>query len=352
MLHQAIINKRYVIFGGTGSLGTALTRRLVRLGCEVCVFSRDEAKHFRHKAEFFRDQKYITYHLGDVRNYASVLECLRAFNPDVVISAAAMKQVPLCEQFPYEAVQTNIVGAENIARACKEYMQGKSHVLKILSVSTDKAVKSVNAYGATKALQEKIHLSNHSQDQRLIFNVVRYGNVLESTGSVIPVFNSLIRAKRKLTITDARMTRFLLSLDEAVDLIFHAIVRHDGGCILVPHVRSAFVVDIAAVMLHAHQCTKVLEDYENNVDYVGIRPGEKLDELLVSEEECSRVSDCHNYFAVYPKGLWTGWTEHNFCSGKTDNLLGIRELYKYLVEANVLPCMSIPRSESPAQAAS
>lgn len=270
--------EQYLIFGGTGSLGTTLVRRLLEQKKNVAVFSRDEAKH--HKLQ----QQYpsVWSLLGDIRDYDAVVRAIHHTKPTHIINAAALKQVPICEEHPYEAVMTNIVGSQNLVRAVEELYPlpseyGIGPMLKVLSISTDKACKPVNSYGMTKALQERIHLNSNAC---AVFNCVRYGNVLESTGSVIPVFKSLIEQEKDLTVTDVKMTRFFLSLDQAVDLIFKALSDSCGKKVYIPIVPSAKILDLAEVMSEGTNSDVVLGK---------IRPGEKIDEILVSEEEACRT---------------------------------------------------------------
>lgn len=333
--------ERYLIFGGTGSLGTILTKRLLLKHAHIGIFSRDESKHFKHKIEFDNHNS-IEYFVGDVRNYNAVYRAITIFRPDYVICAAAMKQVPLCEEFPMEAIQTNIMGTYNIAEAINAYVNMHDIKVKTLAISTDKSVKSVNAYGATKALQEKLHMSYGSS--RLNANCVRYGNVLESTGSVIPFFKALLRKSERLPVTDMRMTRFLLSLDEAVDLIFIAMETDCTGHVFVPSIKSARIIDLAEVLCEAEGKNPGTYVYETNG-----RPGEKLHELLISEEECCRVRGVDNHYEIGPNTIGSCSTivptEHLFSSGFAANLLKKDELRSFLQEKGVISCK---QWESPA----
>jgi len=277
-------NKRYLIFGGTGSLGTTLTSRLN--GNFITVFSRDEAKHHKLRLNF-PDVKSI---IGDIRDYDSVLRAIRKTQPDIIVNAAAMKQVPACEEYPYESVLTNIIGTQNLIKALEETSQNTMNKRKVLSISTDKVCKPVNSYGMTKALQERIHLRGESD----IFNCVRYGNVLESTGSVLPVFKKLLTEKKDLTVTDKEMTRFFLSLNESVNLIFMALDDNEGGKIFIPKIKSAKIVDLAQCMIEAWE-----PDFPAKIVFPGIRPGEKLDELLISEEETARTEDLGECYVIH-----------------------------------------------------
>jgi len=313
-------HKPVLIFGGTGSLGTTLVQRFLEKGKIPIVFSRDEAK--QHKMDQTLENELIGYVIGDVRDYESVERAIRQYNPDVIINAAAMKQVPACEHHPYQALQTNTIGTYNIVRA----VEALGEVRKVLSVSTDKACKPVNAYGMTKALQERIHLNGRGS----IYNCVRYGNVLESTGSVIPIFKKRLAQGKMLKITDKRMTRFLLSLNQAVDLISRALDDNEGGKIFIPKVPATNILDLAKVMM------KMSKAKSETVILSGIRPGEKIDEILVSEEELWRTEDLGDVFVV-----------HNTTSSKTfedldkeysskSDLMDRERLEEFLEEHNVI----------------
>ena len=266
-----LFGKNIVIFGGAGSLGRVLTRRLMEHN-NIFIFSRDEAKHHYMKQDM--DCSHVQFCIGDVRDSSKVKSYLRDVDPEIVINAAAMKQVPACEFFPEEALFTNTIGTKSIVDAVDELFCGRT----VLSISTDKACLPVNAYGMTKALQERIHLNGKNNN----FKCVRYGNVLESTGSVIPFFKDKIQKRENLPVTHEEMTRFFLSLEESVDLILFAINSTTDGAIFVPKVRSAKITDLAEVML---------EDLAPELDYyiTKIRPGEKIHEILISEDETRRT---------------------------------------------------------------
>ena len=295
-------SKRILITGGTGSLGKVLLRRLLSgdagKPAQIVVFSRDEAKQHQIRVEYqhryaatdeviyqnFRER--LSFRIGDVRDYASVSAALHGV--DIVFNAAALKQVPTCEYFPYEAVQTNIVGAQNIVRAIRDL---KLPIETVVGISTDKAVKPVNVMGMTKSIQERILACGNLEVPNTRFIIVRYGNVLASRGSVIPLFHEQIRNGGPVTITHPDMTRFLLSLDEAVDLIFTAVRKARRGETFIPRVRSARMVDVASALIAGRPIdTKV----------TGIRPGEKLHEILVSEEESQRTVADDGVYVIGP----------------------------------------------------
>jgi len=294
--------KRVLITGGTGSLGQVLVRRLLggELGrpAKIIVLSRDEAKqHFMRMAYLNRRvatdeviyrsaQQVLEFRIGDVRDPHSIAGAVR--DADVVFNAAALKQVPTCEYFPYQAVMTNVLGPENIVRAIQEHDLG---VEMVVGISTDKACKPVNVMGMTKALQERVIIQANLRCPRTKFICVRYGNVLASRGSVIPLFLEQIRSGGPVTLTIPEMTRFLLSLDEAVDTVFAAVREARRGETYIPRVPAARVLDIARVLVGERPI---------RVETTGIRPGEKVHEILVSEEECHRTMARGAHYVIQP----------------------------------------------------
>jgi UDP-glucose 4-epimerase len=292
--------KRILITGGTGSLGKVLTRRILsgQLGTpqSVVVFSRDEAKQHEMRMEYLNRRSVtedVMYHnfertlqfkIGDVRDFHSVAQALT--NVDIVVNAAALKQVPACEYFPYEAVRTNIEGAENIVRAIKEL---RLNIETVVAISTDKACKPTNVMGMTKAIQERIFLTANIDCPKTRFVAVRYGNVLASRGSVVPLFLDQIEAGGPITLTDKKMTRFLLTLDQAVDTVFEAMQFAEAGETYIPKIKAALIVDVVNALVGK----KKIE-----VKETGVRPGEKLHEVLVSQEESLRTISRGDYFAI------------------------------------------------------
>lgn len=295
-------NKRVLITGGTGSLGKVLVRRLLsgEMGCpqKVIVFSRDEAKQHFMRVEYMRKRavtdeviyqrldQILQFRIGDVRDFHSVSSALQ--DVDMVFNAAALKQVPTCEYYPFQAVMTNIAGPENIVRAIEEQ---HLPIDTVVGISTDKACKPVNVMGMTKAIQERVFIQANIRCPKTRFVCVRYGNVLASRGSVIPLFHEQIQQGGPVTITTTDMTRFLLSLDQAVDTIFAALTTGKRGETYIPRVHSARVVDIAKALIG---------DRKIELSITGIRPGEKIHEILISEEECHRVVDRGNFYAIAP----------------------------------------------------
>jgi len=281
--------KSVLITGGTGSLGKTLLRRLL-VGDHgspdrVIILSRDEAKQNDMRVAN-RDAR-VHFRIGDVRDLRSVVSALRK-GVDIVVNAAALKQVPTCEYAPFEAVQTNIGGAENIVRAIEEH---DLPIETVVGVSTDKACKPVNTMGMTKAIQERIFIQGNLRHPKTRFVCVRYGNVLASRGSVVPLFHDQIRRGGPVTVTTVGMTRFLLRLDFAVDTIFAAIQHARSGETYVPRAPSATVVNIARALIG---------DRTVEIKVTGIRPGEKTHETMVSEEEALRVDQRDTWMAIGP----------------------------------------------------
>jgi FlaA1/EpsC-like NDP-sugar epimerase len=294
--------KKILIIGGTGSLGKTLVRRFLsnRAGSpgKLIVLSRDEAKQhymrmdYQNKAAatdeiIYRNfQQKLEFRIGDVCDFHSVLSALR--DVDIVINAAALKQVPVCEYFPYEAVRTNIEGPANIVRAIQEY---DLPVETVVGISTDKACKPINTMGMTKAIQERVFIQANIRCPATRFVCVRYGNVLASRGSVIPLFLDQIRNGGPVTITTPKMTRFLLTLDDAVNIVFAAVQGALPGDTYVPRVPSAKITDIAKALIGNRKI---------EIKIAGIRPGEKIHEILVSEEEADRTVERGDYYAIRP----------------------------------------------------
>ena len=292
--------KTILVSGGTGSLGKILVRRTLsgELGTpkKVIVFSRDEAKQhdmrmtYLHKLVATDEIIYrnfmniLEFRIGDIRNYPDV--CSAAKEADIIINAAALKQVPTCEYFPTQAVLTNCMGASNIVRAVEE---NGFPVETVVAVSTDKACKPVNVMGMTKSIQERIFTAANILNPATRFICVRYGNVLASRGSVIPLFINQIKNSGPVTITAPEMTRFLLSLDDAVDTVFASIRDAKKGETYVPIAASATVMNIARALIGSRPI---------DIKIIGIRPGEKMHEILISDEEANRCIKRQNYYAI------------------------------------------------------
>ncbi|HEY8266641.1 MAG TPA: polysaccharide biosynthesis protein [Steroidobacteraceae bacterium] len=295
-------DKTILVTGGTGSMGKTFVRRVLggELGTprKVIVLSRDEAKQHEMRLDYLHQRSstddviynnfrnVLEFRIGDVRAYDDVCSAVRG--ADIVVNAAALKQVPTCEYFPIQAIQTNCLGAYNIVRAIEE---NGYPVETVVGISTDKACKPVNVMGMTKALQERIFVAANILNARTRFICVRYGNVLASRGSVIPLFHEQIRAGGPVTITDPRMTRFLLSLDQAVDTVLTALREARRGETYVPRAPSATILNLAKALIGERKVPL------KNID---VRPGEKMHEIMVSEEEIHHCARRGEYLVIRP----------------------------------------------------
>lgn len=273
------------ISGGTGSFGRAFVKRLLSdyQPKRVVVFSRDELKQYEMSQEF--DAPCMRYFLGDVRDEQRLQQAMRGI--DLVVHAAALKQVPAAEYNPTECIRTNVNGAENIIAAALQ-----NGVKKVIALSTDKAASPINLYGATKLLSDKLFVAanNIAGSRDTSFAVVRYGNVVGSRGSVLPLFRKLIaKGAEDLPITDARMTRFWITLDEGVDFVMRSFERMQGGELFVPKIPSARIVDLA---------TALAPDLPQR--QVGIRPGEKLHEMMISRDDSPHTLEFARHYVIAP----------------------------------------------------
>lgn len=295
-------NKKILVTGGTGSMGKSFVHRLLsgELGQpkKVIVFSRDEAKQHEMRMSYqnklvstdeiiYRNfMNVLEFRIGDVRRYSDV--CAAIKDADIVVNAAALKQVPTCEYFPLQAILTNCLGPSNIVRAIQE---NNYPVETVIAISTDKACKPINVMGMTKSLQERIFIAANILVQKTRFICVRYGNVLASRGSVIPLFHDQIRNGGPVTVTIPGMTRFLLDLNQAVDTVFAALREAHPGETYVPNAPSATALNIAKALI---------ADREIEIKIIGIRPGEKIHEIMVSEEEVNHCVKRGDYYAIRP----------------------------------------------------
>lgn len=295
-------DKTILVTGGTGSMGKKLVHRLLagELGTpkKVIVLSRDEAKQHDMRMSYLNRRvttdevifnnfmNVLEFRIGDVRSYEDV--CSAVGSVDIVVNAAALKQVPTCEYFPTQAVLTNCQGASNIVRAIQEQ---RYPVDTVVGISTDKACKPVNVMGMTKAVQERIFVAANILNPQTRFICVRYGNVLASRGSVIPLFHDQIKNRGPVTITSPEMTRFLLSLDDAVDTVFTALKEAKRGETYIPRAPSATVMNLGRALIGPRDIP---------IKTVGIRPGEKMHEILISEEEVHHCVRRGAYYAIQP----------------------------------------------------
>ncbi|MCA9216776.1 MAG: polysaccharide biosynthesis protein [Planctomycetales bacterium] len=298
--------KTLLITGGTGSFGNAVLRRFLNTDIrEIRVFSRDEKKQEDMRISL-ADPK-VKFYIGDVRDFNSIKSAM--MGSDYVFQAAALKQVPSCEFYPFEAVKTNVIGTENVCNAAIE-----CGVSRLIALSTDKAVYPINAMGMSKAIMEKIVVakSRIADPAKTRFCCTRYGNVMASRGSVIPLFIEQIKNKQPITITDPNMTRFLMSLDDAVDLVLYAYNNGEQGDTFVQKAPASTIADLA-------QALKELFDSDTEIKIIGTRHGEKLYETLLTREEMSRCEDKGDYYRIpadnrdlnYNKYFFEGKSEHS-----------------------------------------
>jgi UDP-glucose 4-epimerase len=286
-----ITGKRALVTGGTGSFGQFIVRRLLDLDIrEIRILSRDEKKHYdmRHH---YPNEKRLIFITGDIRDATRVRDSM--YGCDAVFQAAALKHVYNCEEHPYEAVMTNIIGTQNVIASALEL-----GVQRLVTVSTDKAVKPVNVMGMTKAVQERlVNAANRVSNNRgTIACCVRYGNVMSSRGSAIPFFRGLVAQRKPITITHPEMTRFLLTLKDAIDLVLYAVENMKGGETYIKKAPAVKIMDLARVIAAQAQAPF-------NPVIIGMVPGEKIHEILISEEELPRASDLGSYYVVEPSWI-------------------------------------------------
>lgn len=296
-------DKTLLITGGTGSFGNAVLQRFLNSDfAEIRIFSRDEKKQEDMRIALKSDK--LKFYIGDVREYDSVHDALRGV--DYVFHAAALKQVPSCEFYPMEAVRTNVIGAENVMRAAIA-----NEVSRCVVLSTDKAVYPINAMGISKAMMEKLMVakSRLCDPNKTVLSATRYGNVMASRGSVIPLFLDQLLEGKPLTITDPNMTRFLMSLEESVDLVLYAFEHARPGDIFVQKAPASTIGDLAEAL-------RALLQRDNEIKVIGTRHGEKLYESLVSREEMARSEDLGNYYRIPADGRDLNYNKY-FVEGET-----------------------------------
>ncbi len=327
-----INNKTILITGGTGSFGKHLTLKLLKNynPKKIIIFSRDEFKQFEFKKEIPKNfRKKLRFFIGDIRDYQRLKSAL--LNTDIVFHAAALKHVPALEYNPFEAVKTNIIGSQNLITACQDLK-----IKKILALSTDKAAAPINLYGATKLTADKLFVAsnNYSGNSPYAASVVRYGNVMSSRGSVIPYFKEN-KNKKFLEITDLKMTRFNITLDEGVKFVLDSLKRMVGGEIFVPKIPSYRITDLARAI-----------SPKAKFKIIGKRPGEKINEEMITSSDALNSIDCKSYYVILPS---SGHINENhikkiikinkgkFCkenfsynSGNNENFLSISDLKKLI----------------------
>ena len=336
-------NKTLLITGGTGSFGNAILDRFLNTKIkEIRIFSRDEKKQEDMRIRLKSNK--VKFYIGDVRDYESIDSALRGV--DYIFHAAALKQVPSCEFYPMEAVKTNILGTENVLNAAIN-----NKVRKVIVLSTDKAVYPINVMGTSKAMMEKLMVakSRITNGNITILCGTRYGNVIASRGSVIPLFINQIKDGQPLTVTDFNMTRFMMSLDSAIDLVLYAFKHSRQGDILIKKSPACTMNDLALA-------TKEIFKAENEIKIIGTRHGEKLHETLLTREEMTRAEDCGGYFRIsadvrdmnYDKYLVEGKQEISIqkdYNSENTRRLNIKEIKKMLLKINYIQEMVVVINE-------
>lgn len=304
---DAIKNKVILITGGTGSFGNAVVERLLTMNPKnILIFSRDEKKQF-DMGNHYNDER-LRFITGDVRDRDSILHAMHGV--DYVFHAAALKQVPNCEFFPMEAIKTNCLGVHNVIDAA--IFHG---VKRVVVLSTDKAVHPINVMGTTKSLSEKIMIAaSREKRSETVLCGTRYGNVMYTRGSVIPYFVDLMKKGQLLTVTDKSMTRFMMSLEESINLVLYALSNGQNGEIYIRKAPAANMGDLAQALVE-------IFDYKVGIKEIGIRPGEKIHETLVSSEETFRTKDSSEYYQISPEVPGMDYKKYYFTGQKSNELL-------------------------------
>ncbi len=330
---NAVKNKTILITGGTGSFGNAVVEKLLPLNPKrIVIFSRDEKKQFDMGNKFNSDK--LEFFIGDVRDRDSAQHAM--YDVDYVFHAAALKQVPNCEFFPVDAVKTNSLGAHNVIDAAIE-----NGAKRVVVLSTDKAVHPINAMGMSKALMEKIMVAASREKRgKTILCGTRYGNVMYTRGSVLPYFIGLMKAGKPLTVTDKNMTRFLMPIDHSVDLVLYALTSGENGNIYVRKSPASTVGDLAEALVE-------IFNYRGGIKEIGVRPGEKGHEELISREEAVRTRDKNVYFQINPESREIDYRNYYFEGIKSGHVLlsegytsantqrlSIKEIKKLLLSLN------------------
>ncbi len=286
---KSLSKSSILITGATGSFGKNFLKHLLTLKQRpkrIVIFSRDELKQFEMMQEYpEKKYKMLRYFIGDIRDLYRLNRALQGI--DIVVHAAALKQVPTAEYNPFEVIKTNVIGAQNLVEACLN-----SNVKKVIALSTDKAVAPINLYGATKLCSDKLIIAanNIVGKRNISFSVVRYGNVMGSRGSVIPKFKDQAQKREQITITDPKMTRFNITMNESIEMVKWSILNCIGGEVVVPKIPSIKIVDLAKAI-----------SLNSKIKYVGIRPGEKIHEDLITKAESPHTIDINKYFIILPQ---------------------------------------------------
>lgn len=321
--NKKIKGQRILIFGGTGSLGKTLVRRYVEDNI-VCVYSRDESKHWTLKNEF--PHKNLKYFIGDIRDKNRCLEAILFFRPTHIILASALKHVDICENAPFESFLTNVQGIANVVKCVSENLEKFSYLKTVLMVSTDKACSPINVYGMCKATAERLVTTVSNLNCSIKFIAVRYGNVLESRGSIIPLFKYQAENKEAITVTNKDMTRYVMTLDESVDLIEAAILKGKSGETWVHSLPSMKIIDLAEIFSELHS---------KRIETIGMRPGEKIHEDLINESEATRTRKAKKYFVISPSYV-APFTSCDFKMNSSTSLMSKEELKNHLSDLGIL----------------
>ena len=318
-------NKKILIIGGTGSLGKTLIKKFVDNNL-VCVYSRDESKHWTIRNEMGHEN--LSFFLGDIRDKQRCLESIMFFKPTHIILASALKHVDVCERSPQESIKTNILGIENVVECVKNNHEKLGFLETVLMVSTDKACSPINVYGMCKSIAERIVTSASDLNLGIDFIAVRYGNVLNSRGSIIPLFKYQSQHHDSITVTDDRMTRYVMTLEESVDLIESAMLFAKTGETWIPSLPSMKVIDLAEIFS---------EMSEKPIKIVGMRPGEKIHEDLINESESARVEKKdQKYLAISPSYVMPFNENQDYTMDSSKSLMSKADLKKYLHDLNIL----------------
>ena len=313
-------NKKILIIGGTGALGQTLISRYIKNNF-IMVLSRDEHKHVNLEKKY--NHKNLSFKIGDVKDINSIRNSIEDYKPHIIINTAALKHVPICELNPFESVNVNILGHQHLIQSVK---CSNHQIETLMFISTDKACSPINVYGMCKAISERLYIDYAKQQNKIKVCLVRYGNVLESTGSVIPFFKNLLNnGSTSLPITDMRMTRFLLSLEKATDLIDFAYNNDTHGCICVPKVKSFSIPSIAEALFK-------WKNIKGNLNVIGIRPGEKLHEAMISEVEWTKTINLKENYLITNNIVTSEFKSYN----SFDSLMPDNEVYEFLEENKVL----------------
>jgi UDP-glucose 4-epimerase len=317
-----IIQEKIMIFGGTGSLGKKLIQRFAKNN-KVIVYSRDEAKHWtirnQHLNTDINDN--LSFVVGDIRDKIRVLDTIRRYQPTKIIIAAALKQVDTCELSPDESVKTNLIGTQNIIDAINSIDGHRT----VMFISTDKACSPVNVYGMCKSISERIVTSQSIRTSDNKYLCVRYGNVLESRGSIIPLFKYQAENNAYLTVTDPEMTRYVMTLDDSVDLIEHTFCNGVSGETWIPKLKSMLIGDLAKIFALKHN---------KQIKIIGLRPGEKKHEDLINESESVRTRDVGTHYVISPS--YIAGSGKNFTYSSDQNVMCQEELEAHLTSLNII----------------